>query len=118
MTAAKEGHIHFPPLCFFLLCFLLTVPTFLQAAEWYIQPFLGARIDYDDNRLLRVTDQEAALSYRISPEFLFGVRTPSLDTLGTARVDVIRTTNKELQEALDAENIYSRFLSTYETARN
>jgi hypothetical protein len=96
-----------------LLGFLLATPIILQAAEWYIEPSLGGSVEYDDNgRLSR--DPKSALSYSISPEFLFGVQTPSLHVRGAALVDVIRSTDSEL----DQTNVFSRLLSTYVTARN
>jgi hypothetical protein len=59
-------------------------------------------------------DPKSALSYSISPEFLFGIRTPSLDVRGAAHVDVTRSTDSDLDET----NVFSRLLSTYLTARN
>src|SRR5919109_25900 len=109
---AKGSYIHFLFL-YLLLCFLLADPTFLQAAEWYIEPSLESSVDYDDNRRLS-RDPKSALSYSVSPEFLFGVRTPSLHVRGAALVDVIRSTDSEL----DQTNVFSRLLSTYVTARN
>jgi hypothetical protein len=109
---AKGGYIHFLFL-YLLLCFLLADPTFLQAAEWYIEPSLGGGVEYDDNGQLD-TPPKSALSYSISPEFLFGVQTPSLHVRGAAHVDVIRSTDSELDET----NVFSRLLSTYVTARN
>ena len=109
---AKGGYIHFLFL-YLLLCFLLADPTFLQAAEWYIEPSLGGSVEYDDNALLD-TPPRSALTYSISPEFLFGVQTPSLHVRGAAHVDVIRSTESEL----DQTNVFSRLLSTYVTARN
>jgi hypothetical protein len=96
-----------------LLCLLLIDPTFLQAAEWYIEPSLGGGVEYDDNGRLDIPSK-SALSYSISPEFLFGVQTPSLHVRGAAHVDVTRSTDSELDET----NVFSRLLSTYVTARN
>jgi opacity protein-like surface antigen len=109
---AKGGYIHFLFL-YLLLCFLLADPTFLQAAEWYIEPSLGGGVEYDDNGLLDIP-KKSALTYSISPEFLFGVQTPPLHVRGAARVDVNRSTESELDET----NVFSRLLSTYVTARN
>jgi hypothetical protein len=109
---AKGGYTHFLFL-YLLLGFLLATPIILQAAEWYIEPSLGGGVEYDDNGRLD-TDPKSALSYIISPEFLFGVRTPSLHVRGAAHVDVIRSTDSEL----DRTNVFSRLLSTYVTARN
>src|SRR5919197_6108702 len=109
---AKGGYIHFLFL-YLLLCFLLADPTFLQAAEWYIEPSLGGSVEYDDNALLDISPR-SALTYSISPEFLFGVQTPPLHVRGAAHVDVIRSTDSELDET----NVFSRLLSTYVTARN
>ncbi len=109
---AKGGYTHFL-FPYLLLCLLLADPTFLQAAEWYIEPSLGGGVEYDDNGRLD-TDPKSALSYTISPEFLFGVRTPSLHVRGAAHVDVTRSTDSELDET----NVFSRLLSTYVTARN
>jgi hypothetical protein len=109
---AKGDYTHFL-FPYLLLCLLLTDPTFLQAAEWYIEPSLGGGVEYDDNGQLDI-DPKSALSYSISPEFLFGVRTPSLDVRGAAHVDVTRSTDSELDET----NVFSRLLSTYVTARN
>lgn len=109
---AKGGYIHFLFL-YLLLCFLLADPTFLQAAEWYIEPSLGGGVEYDDNALLDIPPK-SALTYSISPEFLFGVQTPSLHVRGAAHVDVSRSTNSELNQT----NVFSRLLSTYVTARN
>jgi hypothetical protein len=109
---AKGGYTHFL-FPYLLLCLLLTDPTFLQAAEWYIEPSLGGGVEYDDNGQLDI-DPKSALSYSISPEFLFGIRTPSLDVRGAAHVDVTRSTDSDLDET----NVFSRLLSTYLTARN
>jgi hypothetical protein len=109
---AKGGYTHFL-FSYLLLGFLLATPIILQAAEWYIEPSLGGSVEYDDNGQLD-PDPKSALSYIISPEFLFGVRTPSLHVRGAAHVDVIRSTDSEL----DQTNVFSRLLSTYMTARN
>src|ERR671914_1339333 len=109
---AKGGYTHFL-FPYLLLCLLLADSTFLQAAEWYIEPSLGGGVEYDDNGRLD-TPSKSALSYTISPEFLFGIRTSSLDVRGAAHVDVIRSTDSELDET----NVFSRLLSTYVTARN
>ena len=69
---AKGGYTHFL-FPYLLLCLLLADPKFLQAAEWYIEPSLGGGVEYDDNGRLD-PDPKSALSYTISPEFLFGVR--------------------------------------------
>jgi hypothetical protein len=113
IPSAKGGWIYFPSPCL-LLCSFLAVPTSLRAAEWYIEPSLRGNVGYDSNPFLTSTNPKSALRYTISPEFLFGVRTPSLDTRGIARVDVIRST----EERLDQTNIFSRLLSTYQDARN
>lgn len=85
-----------------------------HGAEWYAQPTARGSVEYDDNRRLNPDEPEAELTERISPELLFGMRTPPLAIAGAVRADIGRSSDKEL----DRTDLFSRLVTVYEDELN
>ncbi|MGH8603784.1 MAG: hypothetical protein ACREXR_13725 [Gammaproteobacteria bacterium] len=98
--------------CYFVLA-LATSPTQVFAAEYYLEPSVKARYEFDNNRSLSEPTESASI-WRFSPLVKFGRLTPSSTILGTARVDV----NESNREALDSTNLFFGLLPTYRTERS
>ncbi len=92
----------------------LTLPVALPAAEWFVRPQFNSAIDYDDNRRLSPTDPQAELGERIVPSVIFGVRTPTLTSVGRGRVEIVQSSDDDL----DRTNGFMGLTTTYTTPRN
>ncbi len=96
------------------LAALLALPLAAPAAEWFVRPRINTVIDYDDNRRLDPLDPQAELTERVVPSVAFGVRTPALDVVGTGRVEIVQSSDDDL----DRENGFMGLTSIYTTPRN
>ncbi len=94
---------------------LLSLPTALQAAQWYLQPSISVTGTYDDNRFLRTTDESSVLSTWISPTVLFGRSTETTDIRGVGQIDGIITDNQADPDRIEA---LARFFTDYQTQRS
>lgn len=97
--------------CFFLA--LAANPVRVIAAEYYIEPSVAARYEFDNNRSLR-QDAASASTWRFSPSVAFGRLTPSSEVTGAARVDV----NESNREEVDSTDVYAGLFPVYRTERS
>ncbi|MCD2450686.1 hypothetical protein GO003_009810 [Methylicorpusculum oleiharenae] len=100
-----------------VLLVLALLPFPGHAREWYAQPSSSLRTFYDDNLLLRQSDDKfEAFGATLSAKSKFGVRSEIYDIAGDARVDINRY---EARDNIDSENFFFNGFSTYNlTDRN
>ncbi len=101
--------------CYFF-CFFLALaanPVRVIAAEYYIEPAVTARYEFDNNRSLR-QDAESASTWRFSPFVEFGRLTPNSEVTGAARVEV----NESNREEVDSTDVYAGLFPVYRTERS
>ncbi|MGH6635076.1 MAG: hypothetical protein ACRED0_02700 [Gammaproteobacteria bacterium] len=97
----------------FVFVMLPAYPALVLTAEWYVDPSVSARYEFDDNRFLR-DDSQSASTWKFSPFLVFGRRTPNTELTGTARVEV----NESNREELDTTNAFFALLPVYRTERS
>ncbi|MGH8592451.1 MAG: hypothetical protein ACREV3_00915 [Gammaproteobacteria bacterium] len=83
------------------------------AAEYYIEPSVAARYEFDNNRGLR-EDAASASTWRFSPFVAFGRLTPNSEVTGAARVEV----NESNREEVDSTDVYAGLFPVYRTERS
>lgn len=98
--------------CYFFLA-LAANPVRVIAAEYYIEPSVAARYEFDNNRSLR-QDAASASTWRFSPSVAFGRLTPNSEVRGAARVDV----NESNREEVDSTDVYAGLFPVYRTERS
>ncbi|MDO8844251.1 hypothetical protein [Methylicorpusculum sp.] len=100
----------------FLLALAL-LPISVHAREWYAQPSASLRTFYDDNLLLRQSDDKfEAFGATLSAKSTYGVRSEIYDVGGDVRVDINRY---KARDNIDSENFFFNGFGTYNlTARN
>ncbi|MGH8645168.1 MAG: DUF481 domain-containing protein [Gammaproteobacteria bacterium] len=96
---------------FFLV--LAAGSTRVIAAEYYIEPAVTARYEFDNNRTLDDPAQSAS-TWRFSPFAAFGRLTPNSEVTGAARVEV----NESNREELDSTDVYAGLFPVYRTERS
>ncbi len=98
--------------CYVFLA-LAASPTWVIAAEYYIQPSVATRYEFDNNRSLR-EDAASASTWRFSPFVEFGRLTPNSEVTGAARVEV----NESNREEVDSTDVFAGLFPVYRTERS
>ncbi|WP_172844244.1 outer membrane beta-barrel protein [Thiohalobacter thiocyanaticus] len=68
----------------------------LNAAEWYLEPSISGRVEYNDNLQMRSRDELSATEYAIKPNISLGRRTARSNLQGYLAYEPRRFTEDEL----------------------
>lgn len=80
-----------------LLVLAYTLPLCtLRAAEWYLEPQVTGRVEYNDNIQLRSTNEVSTTEFALKPEISFGRRTERSDLQGNVAYEPRRFSEEGL----------------------